>query len=141
MTTGPWKPIHLESYAQRINDVDVRSSVSETLDVKLSAYFSIDGSRSSPCAGTSPLSLSVTLKNPDGSILKALDRISLDNACCATAAWEYPAGELKLWYPVGYGDQPLYTAEVVLLDEVGFLSYFFPDFCNDHLHAQSNVIC
>lgn len=141
MTTGPWKPIHLESYAHRIDGVDIRSNVSETLDVKLSAYVCIDGSQLSHFAGTSPLSLSITLKDPDGLILKAMDRILLDKTGCATAAWEYPAGELKLWYPVGYGKQPLYTIEFVLLDEV---RVFFPPtsvMINDHSHMQSNVIC
>ena len=118
VTTGPWKPIRLESYVHRITDVDVRSRVSETLDVKLSVCFSINGSQPLPSSGTSPLSLSVTLKDPDGSVLKALDGIQLDRFGCAETTWEWIAGELKLWYPVGYGEQPLYTAEVVLSNEV-----------------------
>lgn len=116
MTTGPWKPVHLESYTMRIVDVDIRSNVSEKLDVKLSACFSISGLDSPSAPAT--VSVSFTLKSPDGSILKSSDGINLDKLGCAKATWEWSAGELKLWYPVRYGEQPLYTAEVVLLDDV-----------------------
>ena len=117
MTSGPWKPIRLESYTRRITDFDIRSKVSEKLDVLLSASACV-GPELLSASGVCPLTLSFTLKNSDGSILKSLNGILLDESGCAKVTWEWPPEELRLWYPVGYGEQSLYVAEVALLDEV-----------------------
>lgn len=109
MTVGPWKPISLQMYGNRISDIDIRSQVSEALNVKLTAEFT--------CDETMPGLLSFMLKAPDGSIVTSARKALTGEGLCQIT-FEWPPGALALWYPVGYGAQPLYTAEVELMDEV-----------------------
>lgn len=109
MTVGPWRPISLNTYSTKISDIDIRSKVSERLDVNLTVDFSL--SDKSPCLA------SVVLKNPQG------DQIALESEMKTTfghsrAEFGFSAGTLDLWYPVGYGKQPIYTVEISLLNEV-----------------------
>lgn len=109
MTTGPWKPIYLHTYSARIEDVDIRVDVSESLEVNLAAkVFTSDGVTGD---------VRVTLLGPKGDICKK-DVVSCEGKNNATFVQAFSAGELDLWYPVGYGTQPLYTIVAELLDEV-----------------------
>ena len=112
MTVGPWKPILLETYNNRISDLDIRTDVSESLDATLSASFSF--------AETNADFVSFVLKGPDGTVQTAVssDKIAVKGQGSAKFNAELKASEIQLWYPVGYGAQPLYTAEVELLDSV-----------------------
>jgi beta-mannosidase len=109
MTVGPWKPVSLQTYQNRIVDLDVRSDVSESLDVKLTADITF--------SEKAPGLASFVLRTPDGSKEVFLTKTSTDAGHCKVAS-EWASGELDLWYPVGYGTQPLYTVEVELADEV-----------------------
>ncbi|KAF8076338.1 glycoside hydrolase family 2 protein [Lyophyllum atratum] len=110
MTVGPWKPISIQFYESRIVDLDVRSAISEALDVKLTA----DTTFSEKASGV----VSFVLKAPDGSIEASATRIPTD-AGHAKVSFDFAAGKLDLWYPVGYGKQPLYTFEAELANENG----------------------
>jgi beta-mannosidase len=112
MTVGPWKPILLEAYHNRITDLDIRSDVSESLDATLSTTFSF--------AETNADYVSFVLKGPDGAVQTAAskDKIAVTGQGSAKINAEFKASEIQLWYPVGYGAQPLYTVEVELLDKV-----------------------
>lgn len=112
MTVGPWKPVRLEIYKSRILDIDIRTQVSEALDVKLSAGITVSSNSSA--------FLSFVLKNPDGSMEKAVKHVAVESGR-ANIAWEWSPGQLRLWYPVKYGEQPLYTAEIELVDTVSAL--------------------
>ncbi|RDB22567.1 Beta-mannosidase B [Hypsizygus marmoreus] len=110
MTVGPWKPIYLDTYQNRITDLDVRSQVSEALDVKLTADFKL--------SHKGPGFASFILRSPDGSIETSASNIPTDSGNCKVS-FEWAPGKLSLWYPVGYGAQPLYTVEAELADENG----------------------
>ncbi|KAG6888821.1 hypothetical protein C0992_007435 [Termitomyces sp. T32_za158] len=108
MTIGPWKPISLQTYQTRISDLDVRSDVSEALDVTVSVDLTL--SSSATCQA------SFVLKAADGSVIaSSTTSTGADNA---KANFDLPAGKVELWYPVGYGNQPLYTIEAKLTNEV-----------------------
>lgn len=115
MTVGPWKPVRLETYKSRVSDIDIRTQVSEALDVKLSASITISDSSSA--------FLSFSLMNPDGLIQKAVKHVAISSGR-ANISWEWPVGQLRLWHPVKYGSQPLYTAEIELVDAVSVLIMF-----------------
>jgi beta-mannosidase len=110
MTVGPWKPITLEVYESRIVELDIRSQISEALDVKLSAMLTF----SETISGY----VSFVLRKPDGSVEASATKISVRGGQ-ASIDFEWQAGQLQLWYPVGYGSQPLYAVEVELADQNG----------------------
>jgi beta-mannosidase len=110
MTIGPWRPIALEFYQNRIIELDIRSEVSESLNVKLSGAFTF----SEKTAGY----VSFLLKRPDGSLEVSANKLPVDGGGRAKVKFEWRAGQLELWNPVGYGAQPLYTVEVELTDQV-----------------------
>jgi beta-mannosidase len=114
MTVGPWKPIGLHTYNTKIVDLDVRSKVSERLDVNLTVDFSLS-------TQTSGLA-SVTLRDSLG-IQVAEESNMKANSEPLRAEFTFSAGFLDLWYPVGYGKQPLYTVEVKLADEVHIMQH------------------
>lgn len=111
MTTGPWKPIYIESYTNSISDLFIKTDVSEALDVNLS----ISLSRSEHTPGGA----SIVLKAPDGTIVGDWKRDALGEEDVYNIEQKYEAGQLKLWYPVGYGKQPLYTVEATIIDANG----------------------
>lgn len=109
MTVGPWKQIVLHTYHHRISDVDIRSQVSQSLAVKLTAELTFS-ERELGFA-------SFILKAPDGSVEASVNKISTDTGRCKVT-FEWAPGKLDLWYPVGYGTQPMYAVEVELTSEV-----------------------
>ncbi|KAJ7507752.1 glycoside hydrolase family 2 protein [Mycena galericulata] len=109
LTTGPWKPVHFHCYDNRITDLDIRSQVSEALQVTLTAKASFEKKRGYT---------SVALKRPDGSIEVSRTKIPTEDHS-SEVSFSFPSGKLQLWYPVNYGEQPLYTVEVELTDEEG----------------------
>ncbi|TFK28781.1 beta-mannosidase [Coprinopsis marcescibilis] len=107
MTVGPWKPISLQTYSTRIEEIDVRTEVSEDFAVQFTARIgvshSVDGS------------LRVELRNPAGEIQRS-DPVPFSGYNVGQHSISFAPGEVDLWYPVGYGSQPLYTVQVTLLD-------------------------
>lgn len=126
MTIGPWKPISLQTYEARIADLDVRSDVSEALDVKVS----VDLIQSS----STTVHASFVLKAADGSVI--VSTTASTDAGHAKADFDLPAGKVDLWYPVGYGKQPLYTIEAKLTNEV-FIFIIFQRFNNLLYHCSA----
>lgn len=108
MTVGPWKPVGLHIYQSRITDLDIRPKVSESLDISLTADFTYS---------KAPGFASFVLKNANGTVEASSDKLSTESGH-STVSFEFPSGKLQLWYPVGYGQQPLYTVEVEISDAV-----------------------
>lgn len=109
MTVGPWKPIKLHSYTTKISDVDIRSQVSEALAVNVTVDVLL--------SGNNPGLASVVLKDPQGVRIADEAHIKVTSGY-SRAEFGFTPGHLELWYPVGYGKQPLYTIEVEVTDEV-----------------------
>lgn len=104
MTAGPWRPISLHTYDTHILDIDVRSKVSSSLEnVQVSVDFTL--SHRVPCTS------SIHLLRPDGS--QVIGETDVNTASGhARADLVLSAGTAELWYPVGYGKQPIYTVEI-----------------------------
>ncbi|KAF8639454.1 hypothetical protein AX16_010309 [Volvariella volvacea WC 439] len=108
MTIGPWKPISLHTYSNRITELDVRSEVSEHFDVKLLAHIEVsDTSENS--------AVDLILRRPDGGV-EVTGTAYVANGK-AELSFSFAPGQLDLWYPTGYGGQPLYTVEIGLSKE------------------------
>lgn len=110
MTAGPWRPISLHTYQTHILDIDVRSKVSTSLqDVQVAVDFTL--SHRIPCTS------SIHLLRPDGS--QVIGETDVNTASGhARADLGLHGGAAELWYPVGYGEQPIYTVEVRVVDPV-----------------------
>ncbi|KAF9006424.1 glycoside hydrolase family 2 protein [Cyathus striatus] len=103
MTVGPWKPIKLQTYQYRITDVDIRTYVSEDLNVQVRVNLTFSGG----FAGGA----NVVIKDSNGLVLVSAPGLSTQNGS-ASAEFNFAAGAVQLWYPVGYGNHPIYTAEL-----------------------------
>ena len=110
MTTGPWKPISLQSYTERITDIDARAEVSEALEVKLSVSFGVSGHTPSSVATVS-LRHKTSLVRAEQTGIKIVGERG-------HADFLFSKEDVELWYPVGYGKQPIYGIEIELRDQV-----------------------
>ncbi|KAJ6614286.1 glycoside hydrolase family 2 protein [Mycena sp. CBHHK59/15] len=102
----PMETHHLSLLQNRITDLDVRAQVSETLDATLNAKVSFDKQKGFA---------SFVLKGPDGSIEASDTKMPTDHGVIQLS-FNFPAEKLQLWYPVSYGEQSMYTAEVEIAD-------------------------
>ena len=109
MTVGPWKPISLETYQLRISEVDIRTSVSEKLDAKVDVHVFLSAAR--------PAVASVQLRGPDGAVLIGQSAMKTTETPFE-AHFALSAGTFELWYPVGYGKQPIYTVDITIADNM-----------------------
>lgn len=99
ITAGVWRPARLECYAARIAEVQPHYTLSSALDqVDLTVQVSVDG----------PGSAQVTLESPTGEVLPV--------AKVGAGAYRLILNNPDLWWPNGYGSQPLYTLRARLDD-------------------------
>jgi beta-mannosidase len=108
MTTGPWKPIRLEGYKTRITDVDARVDILESLDVNVNVTIQLSEQLSAPGK--------VTIYKPNGQIQDSKSATMFGGK--GVVEFSFAKDAIELWYPVGYGKQPLYTLEVLIGNEV-----------------------
>lgn len=103
-TSGIWRSIRLAAYRiGRISDVRVRQAHRNSGHVTLSVEVSVEKFRRASTGVT------VTLAYPDGKTEKQeIKSISSTGKCLFTIS------KPSLWWPNGYGDQPLYTVTAVL---------------------------
>lgn len=109
MTAGPWRPVQLHSYATHINDLRVSSNVNSDLAVDLDISVSLDA----PFSGTADI---VLLDSSSNVVVKEND-LKLENGN-AKAHFHLKKGDVELWYPVGYGKQPIYSVRVEVKNTV-----------------------
>ena len=106
MSAGPWKPIRLEIYQSRIEELHFPAIISKDMSsARLDFTITIE---SAPTNGR----VNVTMYHPDGS--PESRAVNLINS---TAKGEFHINQPKLWYPNGYGSQPLYQVAVQLFQK------------------------
>ncbi|KAG6917171.1 hypothetical protein DXG01_003607 [Tephrocybe rancida] len=113
MTAGPYRPITLKTYSARLNEVFTRANVSFDEAGAPSTSLKVDV----VVEGT-PISqgLEVILKDPTGKEIKR-EQVTLTAGATTVrdaVSWNFSADEIKLWWPVGYGEQTLYDVDVIL---------------------------
>lgn len=112
MTVGPWKPISVHAYTARIADLRSVIDVKEDLSVHATVSFEIEGV-------TDSLTATFDLLDANGKKVRG-DTVVIQGSN-GTVSFEGKPGTFDLWYPVGYGKQALYTIQVTVVDEVGFV--------------------
>jgi beta-mannosidase len=107
---GIWKDIHLEGYTVRLEDVHLRQTVSVTGAI-------IRAEISAEVTGRTGIKPSITVTGPSG------ERFEVEGALLPLTDGEPYFADLsveipnpQLWWPNGYGAQPLYEVEVTLKD-------------------------
>lgn len=111
MTVGPWRPIRFHTYEIRIAEVWADAIVTETLKPVLILSFELAGDEF-----TGTIQVSVRGPNKVSGIKEIKDVKVVAGKGSITCA--FGDDEVELWYPVGYGKQPLYEIEVVAIDDV-----------------------
>ncbi|KAK0389237.1 hypothetical protein NLU13_2812 [Sarocladium strictum] len=105
VTAGPWKPVYVEQYVARIDDLWAKYEVSEDLKI---------------CSGTIEAVVAGILQDGD----KIIFTLSDGRAVVNTAATVKEAGTVtvpfsidnpKLWYPRGYGEPIRYTVQASII--------------------------
>ena len=106
MSCGPWKPVYLQTFCTRIAELRFEASVAAGLDnATISATAEVAG------VGDGSEEVVFTLTAPDGGRIKTV-RAKAKSGGPAKA--EFRVARPELWYPHGYGAQPLYTLTAVL---------------------------
>lgn len=110
MTAGPWKPVHLETYACRIADLRVDADLGGAhWDAGSLAVSSLEIAPAPP----EHAKVAYTLTDPGGKVVKQ---------AILSAAGDLPKWEIegcRGWWPVGYGAPDMYALEVAVLDASG----------------------
>ncbi|THW01368.1 putative beta-mannosidase [Aureobasidium pullulans] len=103
-TCGPWRAVRLETSYARISDLRIDYDLSSSLD-DVVVHVSTSTERSSGADAN------ISIRLADDLVFEKT--VSVDSNGVAKA--DFHLSHPKLWYPHGYGDQPLYTCEAVLV--------------------------
>ena len=110
MTAGPWRPVTLHTYRAHISNLYVSARVNEYLDADLTVRIVLSSLEA-------PFTAEVLLKDPSGDGVTGQSKIAM-NGGAAQVTFQFKKGDISLWYPVGYGEQPLYDVHVKVFDGV-----------------------
>jgi beta-mannosidase len=115
MSAGPWKPIRLEIYESRIDEIHFAVTVSEDL-TSASVNYNITIE-----SATSDAMVRVTLYKPQGKKTINDKTTSLYSTTVpienGVVKGTFKIDKPELWYPIHYGTQALYTIIVDLSDD------------------------
>ncbi|KAF8580934.1 glycoside hydrolase family 2 protein [Ramaria rubella] len=115
LTAGPWQPVIFGQYTAAFSTIHTKAAVSADLRASLSVDIALSGD------AEVANNVKIVMKDAYGRILREGERKlqskEPDSKATDVVNWTFTADEIKLWWPVGYGDQVLYDVEVTLEDE------------------------
>ncbi|KAG8941847.1 hypothetical protein FRC03_003926 [Tulasnella sp. 419] len=117
MTVGPWRPITLKSYKVIIDELQAFARVSESLESSLEACVTLKGSKESM------KSVQFSLRDSREEIIRE-ENVQVPESTSDSShqiSWELGNDKVKLWWPIKYGEQALYTLDAKLIDKNGGL--------------------
>jgi beta-mannosidase len=95
-TCGPWREVRLETYQARISDLRVDYQFDDSLK-------SVQGTISVRVEGSSAENVAFAVYDGDKLVFKETTQVT-----GGTGKVEFHVNNPKLWFPHGYGEQPLY---------------------------------
>ncbi|KAF2194519.1 glycoside hydrolase family 2 protein [Zopfia rhizophila CBS 207.26] len=95
-TCGPWRSVRLETYQSRISDLRIDYKLDDSLK-------SVSGTITAQVEGQSDKAVVFEVQYSDDLVFKGSADVS-----DGVAKVQFHVNDPKLWYPHGYGDQPLY---------------------------------
>lgn len=104
-TCGPWRPVRLETYQSRIADLRIDYTLSDDLKTVVGRLFA-------KVEGSSGRTVSFEVKSGEKVVYGGFADVT-DN----TAEIDFRMDDIQLWYPHGYGDQPLYTVTATVAND------------------------
>lgn len=113
MTVGPYKPIWLHAYTTQLRKVDTRAVVSASLEPSFTISARITGQKDVP------LCLQLRLRGPDGNnvleeTIRVEDVLQDGTLHLSVESFVLDKRRIGLWYPRGFGAQPLYNLSLTL---------------------------
>ncbi|KAF1811736.1 putative beta-mannosidase [Eremomyces bilateralis CBS 781.70] len=102
---GPWRPVRLELYESRISSLRIDYDFPESLG-------EVRGTVSAPIEGLKGDRVNFKIRIRDSTVI-TIDAIVDEQR---NAKQEFSIPNVLLWYPHGYGDQPLYDVEATLYE-------------------------
>jgi beta-mannosidase len=110
LTAGPWRPIRLEAYAQRIEDVHCPAEVAPDLNSAALPVSVTIASGDSPLAEGAGLAVRLELFSPASEVIDTVTLPVADNQ----VKHRFHIASPRLWWPNGAGEQPLYRLVATL---------------------------
>ena len=107
---GIWKDIRLEGFSARLGNVHLRQSLD-------GAVANLEADISADLTGEAEIQACIRVTGPTGERVESEDKLLFlmeGEPCFANLAVEIP--NPQLWWPNGYGAQPLYDVEITLKD-------------------------
>ena len=104
LSAGPWKPVYIEQYVARVDDLWAKCEVSEDLRT---------------CSGTIEATVAGTLQDGDKVVFTLSNEHTMVNVAsvdkAGPASVPFSIDNPKLWYPKGYGEQARYTLQASIV--------------------------
>ncbi|MCG2788082.1 MAG: glycoside hydrolase family 2 protein [Anaerolineae bacterium] len=106
---GIWKEIRFEGFSTRLTDVHLRQSVEE-------AFATVSANVYAQVRDSGRVTASITVTSPGGESVQAEEVLSgiYDGEHLQFAILSVEIPNPQLWWPSGYGSQPLYGVEIIL---------------------------
>lgn len=105
-TCGPWKDVRLETYEARVEDLQIDYEVDSSLS-------KVSGKITAVVEGTTGDLIKFSADINGEEVFNG----SADLDDQGRAEVEFHVSSPKLWYPHGYGEQPLYTVNAALVHD------------------------
>jgi len=123
--------VSLHTYHAHISDLHVSAKVNEYLEADLTARIVLSSSEAPCTAG-------VLIKDLSGNEVTGQSKVTMNDGA-TQVTFQFKKGDIRLWYPVGYGEQPLYGVHVKVFDDVRSNTKRKDHTCIDTWHAGSKA--